>query len=243
MRVIASSVLSQGTLHVSWYKASAFNQSFEGHAWFRVKRSYSCFPGTCSSTKVSEPVPNRMVTTYLGTDTRARQAWMDGYGFNYRVGLAVRWVMDGQGGGPSTSQCGGHTQLQCWTGQPCDPGNQPYNGGCYACGTIGQACCLNWSSTPTPGGWMGVCAQRATAVIRAALASERDELRSGADHRDRGGWAEPGWYTVSHRSLAIGVKPGRRLCQHATRIGLSADRERRRSATTCRTGSGNGLNM
>jgi len=143
----------------SWYKASAFNQSFEGNAWFRVKRSYSCFPGTCSSTKVSEPVANRMVTTYLGTDARARQAWMDGSGVNYRVGLAVRWVMDGQGGGPSPSQCGGHTKLQCWTGQPCDPGLQPYNGGCYACGTIGQACCLNWGPTPTSGGWMGVCAQ------------------------------------------------------------------------------------
>jgi hypothetical protein len=143
----------------SWYKASAFNQSFEGNAWFRVKRSYSCFPGTCSSTKLSEPVANRMVTTYLGTDTRVRQAWMDGYGVNPRVGLAVRWVMDGEGSGPSPWLCGGHAQLQCWTGNPCDPGLQPYNGACYGCGTVGQACCLNWGPTPTPGGWTGLCAQ------------------------------------------------------------------------------------
>jgi hypothetical protein len=143
----------------SWYKASAFNQSFEGNAWFRVKRSYSCFPGTCSSTKLNEPVANRMVTTYLGTGPRVRKAWMDGSGINPRVGLAVRWVMDGEGSGPGPAQCGGHAQLQCWTGNPCDPGLAPYNGACYGCGTIGQACCLNWGPVPTPGGWTGVCAQ------------------------------------------------------------------------------------
>jgi hypothetical protein len=143
-----------------WWKSSAFNQSFEGSAWFRVKRTYSCFPGTCSSTSYSAPVANRMITTYLGTGPRYRQAWMDGYGVNPRVGLATRWVLDGQGtSAPSPSQCGGHTQLACWTGAACDGSNVPYNGACYGCGTIGQACCKDWGPIPTSGGWQGFCQQ------------------------------------------------------------------------------------
>src|SRR5829696_231313 len=69
-----------------WWKSSAFNQSFEGNAWFRVKRT-------------------------------------------------------------------------CWTGAACDGSNVPYNGACYGCGTIGQACCADWGPIPTSGGWQGVCQQ------------------------------------------------------------------------------------
>jgi hypothetical protein len=149
----------------TWYKASAFNQSFDQGGWFRVKRSYSCFPGTCSSTKLNEPVANRTVTTYLGNGLRWRQSWMDGYWINGngdwpRVGLAVRWVLDGQDAPPPTpSTCGAHTQLACWTGAACDPGLAAHNGACYACGTIGQPCCKDWGPVPTNGGWSGVCAQ------------------------------------------------------------------------------------
>jgi hypothetical protein len=143
-----------------WFKSAAFNQSFEGSAWFRVKRTYSCFPGTCSSTSHNDPVPNRQIYVYLGTGPRYRQAWMDGSGLNARVALATRWTLDGQGHTePTPSQCGGHAQLACWTGAACDPGLVPYNGGCYACGAAGQACCKDWGPVPTNGGWQGVCAQ------------------------------------------------------------------------------------
>lgn len=137
-----------------------FRQSFEGNAWFRVKRTYSCPPGTCSSTSYNGPVGNRQITTYLGTGRRYRQAWMDGSGVNPRVGLATRWVLDSQGTPtPSPSQCGGHVQLACFPGTACDGWNVPYNGACYACGTVGQPCCKDWGPIPTSGGWQGFCAQ------------------------------------------------------------------------------------
>lgn len=143
-----------------WFKSSAFNQSFEGNAWFRVKRTYSCFPGTCSSTSHNGPVANRDIVTYLGTGARYRQAWMDGSGVNPRVALATRWVLDGQGtDAPTPSQCGGHLQLACWTGAACDPGLVPYNGACYGCGVAGQGCCKDLGPIPTNGGWQGWCAQ------------------------------------------------------------------------------------
>lgn len=144
----------------NWYKSSAFNQSFEGGAWFRVKRSYGCGLGTCSSTKLSEPVANRDIITYLGTGNRWRQSWMDGNGTNPRVALAVRWVLSGSDLPPAPpAGCGGHNQIVCWNGAHCKPGLAEYNGGCYGCGTNGQNCCKDWGPIPTPGGVYGFCAQ------------------------------------------------------------------------------------
>jgi hypothetical protein len=145
----------------SWYKSVAFNQSFEGSAWFRVKRSYSCPPGTCSSTKLSVPVPPRSIVMYIGVDVRWRQSWLDGNGVNPRVALAVRWVPAGTSQPPAPpASCGGHNQIVCFTGaNRCKPGLQEYNGGCYGCGTSGQSCCKDWGPIPTPGGTQGFCAQ------------------------------------------------------------------------------------
>jgi hypothetical protein len=143
-----------------WFKASAFNQSFEASAWFRVKRSYKCGLGECTSTKLSTAVAPRSVITYLGTGDRFRQAWMDGYGPTARIGLAVRWVLSGSSQPqPPPTSCGGHNQLICFFGQHCQAGLHEYNGGCYGCGTVGQACCKDWGPVPTPGGAFGFCAQ------------------------------------------------------------------------------------
>lgn len=145
----------------TWYKSVAFNQSFEGSAWFRVKRSYTCnVAGTCSSTKLSVPVPSRGVVVYVGTGNRWRQSWMDGSGVNPRVALAVRWVLNNSQPPPAPpSGCGGHNQLVCFTGAHCKPGLREYNGGCFACGTDGQSCCKDWGPVPTSGGPNGFCVE------------------------------------------------------------------------------------
>lgn len=146
--------------YTKFFKSSAFNQSFEGGAWFRVKRSYGCGLGTCSSTSLNEAVANRHVTTYLGDGTsRWRQAWMDGSGVNPRIGLATRWTLASDGNPTPPTVCGGHLQLTCWVGAACNPGLVPYNGGCYGCGTVGQGCCKDLGPIPTNGGWTGWCAQ------------------------------------------------------------------------------------
>ena len=145
----------------SWYKASAFNQSFDAGAWFRVKRSYSCSPGVCSSTTLNEAVANRGITTYFGDTTRWRQAWLDAFGAgDWRVALAVRWVLANTNPPPAPpAGCGGHNQFVCFSGPRCQPGLHEYNAGCYACGTVGQACCKDWGPIPTPGGTQGFCVQ------------------------------------------------------------------------------------
>ncbi|WP_437652580.1 hypothetical protein [Sorangium sp. So ce1182] len=146
----------------SWYKATAFNQSFDSSAHFRVDRSKPCgFLGMslCWDTKVSEWIANRSLRTYLGTGSKYRKAWLYGSGPDPRVGLAVRWVLDGGAPPPGPSVCGGHNQLVCSSGQRCQAGLVEYNGGCYGCGTVGQSCCKDWSNIPTPGGWQGSCVQ------------------------------------------------------------------------------------
>jgi hypothetical protein len=91
---------------------------------------------------------------------KRRKAWLNGSGPNPRVGLAVRWVESGGNQPPlPATRCGGHNQLACMSGARCQAGLVEYNGGCYGCGTLGQACCKDWSNIPTPGGWQGVCAQ------------------------------------------------------------------------------------
>lgn len=148
----------------SWYKSSGFNQSFDSYAHFRVDRSKPCgFLGMslCWNTNLSEWVGNRQVVTYLGTGAKYRKSWLYGSGANPRVGLAVRWVLDGGSQPPpAPSACGGHNQFVCFSGGPrCQPGLVEFNGGCYGCGTRGQACCANWGPVPTPGGWQGSCVQ------------------------------------------------------------------------------------
>ena len=146
-----------------WYKASAFNQSFDSYAHFRVDRSRSCgFLGMslCWDTKLSEWVPNRQVITYIGEGKKYRKAWLNGSGPNPRVALAVRWTLaETNQPPPAPVSCGGHNQLICTSGARCKAGLIEYNGGCYGCGTVGQACCKDWSNIPTPGGWQGFCAQ------------------------------------------------------------------------------------
>jgi hypothetical protein len=143
-----------------WYKSSGFNQSFEGGGWFRLKRSYGCGISVCSETVVNEAVPNRMILTYLGDSIRWRQSWMDGNGFNPRVALAVRWVLNNSSAPPAPQAgCGGHTEYICFTGNRCKPGLVEYNLGCYGCGTVGQACCKDWGPIPTSGGVNGFCTQ------------------------------------------------------------------------------------
>jgi len=145
----------------TWYKASGFNQSFDSFAHFRVDRSKPCgLFGLCWNTKLNGWIPNRHVVTYLGTGLKRRKVWLNGSGPNPRVGLAVRWVESGGNQPPPpVTSCGGHNQLACISGARCQAGLAEYNGGCYGCGTLGQACCKDWSNIPTPGGWQGVCAQ------------------------------------------------------------------------------------
>lgn len=143
----------------TWYKASAFNQSYTGGGWFRVKRTYTCGINTCSGTSLNESVGNRMVTTYFGDSQRKRWSWMDGSGSDPRVALAVRWVQKYGSQVPSGNSCGNHSQYACNGGQRCAPGLKEYQNACYGCGADGQACCKDWGSVPTPGGVNGLCAQ------------------------------------------------------------------------------------
>jgi hypothetical protein len=145
-----------------WYKATAFNQSFESPARFRVDRSKACgILGLelCWNTKVDTNVGNRYLHTYNGEGPKYRKAWMNGSGATARVGLAVRWTKPMYGSPSPPAACGGHTQYACSSWPRCKPGLVEYNGGCYGCGTVGQACCKDWGDIPTNGGWTGVCAQ------------------------------------------------------------------------------------
>jgi hypothetical protein len=149
--------------YTNWYKASAFNQSFDSSARFRVDRSRKCgFLGTatCWDTKLNENVGNRYVRTYLGSGNKYRRAWLDCGGPDPRCGLAVRWILSGTSSPPTPpAACGGHNQWVCSSGARCQPGLAEVNGGCYACGARGQVCCKDWGPVPTPGGTSGKCVE------------------------------------------------------------------------------------
>jgi hypothetical protein len=145
-----------------FYKVTAFNQSFESSAWFRVEVSYPCSSGigTCWRTKVSAPIPPRGIMTYISYGNGYRRSWMDGSGATARIGLAVRWTLAGTSAPPNPpGSCGSHNQVICNSGAHCKPGLVEYNGGCYGCGVVGQGCCKDWGPVPTNGGWTGFCAQ------------------------------------------------------------------------------------